>query len=1312
MGYASVFGSGSINPANRTHVSLSFSADVTLAWPIEQQIGGDNIAADIVDLDATNSGLNVDLSDARQVSEGFTGLYNNIGSNTVTIRDSAGGTIISLANGAAWFIYLVDNSTAAGTWRTFQLGASVSVASASALAGAGMKAIATTLNLVVAPTSTAVTPKTFVDADRAKFTIWTGGAGVFNMPVAATVGSDWYTMVRNDGSGNLTLTPTSGTIDGSATLVLSPAESAIVVTDGSNWFTIGRGTSSVSVFDFISINVAGSGDFTLSGVQLNRISYEFTGILTGNRSIIVPSTTQQYWVDNKTTGAFTLDVKTAAQITPIVVLQDNRNILYCDGTDVVDAESSTVSFPIVVTQGGTGAVTIGAAQTNLQVPPTGRDMIAGQGMTGGGTLASDRTFNVIGGDGITANADDIEVDATVLRTSASVGALTDVTLTGPAVGEFLRHNGAGQFINTLLVAGDIPSLDASDIGSGTFVAARIPTHTGQVDGQTALSLTNTAISAQVELTSGLLSTDELMVNDGGSLKRMDISVLEALLDTTLTFAATAHTHTGSTISDLDAADTTTGEFVAARIPTHTGDVTGQTGLVVQPGAITGKPALTSGLADADELLVSDAGVLKKMDISVMIPYFDANLMPTPAAHTHAAGDIDADTLGDARIAESNVTQHEAALTILESQITDGSILARLASNETISGLWTHSGRLVTDDSTTSRSGLNVPIGIAPTSPVQGDVWSTLSGFIVRLNGVSVDLAAGGAEVNNLSLSVTWTNIPDAFVPASAVTQHEATIDHDLLQNYVGTQHTDHAGVDVVAGNGLIGGGAITSSRTLDVVGGDGITANANDIEVDSTVLRTSSSINDLSDVAIAGAAVGEFLRWGGAAWADALLVEADIPSLGTAKIGSGTFADGRIAVGNVTQHVASINHDALLNYQANDHIDHATLDVFAGNGLTGGGVLTSDVTLTVVGGDGITALADSITVDSTVVRTTRDLIAGVGLSGGGTLASNRTFTLALTELGIETSIASGDFIAMVDITDSGSQKITFANFEGTISHANITGVVANQHIDMSTIQVNAGNGMTGVGATLTADVTLNVVGGDGITANANDITVDSTVVRTTRTVTAGNGLTGGGALSSNITLQVVGGDGITANANDITVDSTVIRTTGAQTLGGQKTFTTHVRAPAGSAAAPSYATTDTDTGWLSGGTNIQHWSCGNNIRMTLSAAGALVLDGDVTAFSDERLKTDLKVIPDALAKIMQLNGYTFMRKDHFDTDTGESLDTRRHAGVLAQEVQKVLPEVISESDDGILGTAYGNMAALFIEAIKELEGRVNRLEVH
>jgi hypothetical protein len=150
-------------------------------------------------------------------------------------------------------------------------------------------------------------------------------------------------------------------------LTLAPGDSATAVTDGTSWYTLGLGQSAVFAFDYTSINLAGlSGNYTLSGAELNRIAYEFTGAIVGNIDIIVPKTTQQYWVTNSTTGgSFTLRVRTNTQSPGVLVARGSRAILYCNGNDVVDAETGGIATPVAVADGGTGATTAAGARINL-----------------------------------------------------------------------------------------------------------------------------------------------------------------------------------------------------------------------------------------------------------------------------------------------------------------------------------------------------------------------------------------------------------------------------------------------------------------------------------------------------------------------------------------------------------------------------------------------------------------------------------------------------------------------------------------------------------------------------------------------------------------------------------------------------------------------------------------------------------------------------------------------------------------------------------------------------------------------------------
>lgn len=103
-------------------------------------------------------------------------------------------------------------------------------------------------------------------------------------------------------------------------------------------------------------------------------------------------------------------------------------------------------------------------------------------------------------------------------------------------------------------------------------------------------------------------------------------------------------------------------------------------------------------------------------------------------------------------------------------------------------------------------------------------------------------------------------------------------------------------------------------------------------------------------------------------------------------------------------------------------------------------------------------------------------------------------------------------------------------------------------------------------------------------------------------------------------------------------------------------------------------------------------------------SGDFSAGGNVIAYSDKKLKKDFEVIPNALDKIQSINGYTYTRKD----------TNQRQAGVIAQEIQKVLPEVVISTKDNnneeTLAVAYGNISALLIEGVKELKKENDELK--
>jgi len=134
---------------------------------------------------------------------------------------------------------------------------------------------------------------------------------------------------------------------------------------------------------------------------------------------------------------------------------------------------------------------------------------------------------------------------------------------------------------------------------------------------------------------------------------------------------------------------------------------------------------------------------------------------------------------------------------------------------------------------------------------------------------------------------------------------------------------------------------------------------------------------------------------------------------------------------------------------------------------------------------------------------------------------------------------------------------------------------------------------------------------------------------------------------------------------------------------------------------------DTDTYTQFHAANQWRVVAAGNERLEVRSDGVLVstaltATGDVTAFSDEKLKENITVIPNALEKISQIRGVTYTRNDLEDKE-------KVYSGVIAQEVEKVLPEVVSAEGD-TKTVAYGNMVGLLIEAVKEQQAQINELK--
>ena len=203
------------------------------------------------------------------------------------------------------------------------------------------------------------------------------------------------------------------------------------------------------------------------------------------------------------------------------------------------------------------------------------------------------------------------------------------------------------------------------------------------------------------------------------------------------------------------------------------------------------------------------------------------------------------------------------------------------------------------------------------------------------------------------------------------------------------------------------------------------------------------------------------------------------------------------------------------------------------------------------------------------------------------------------------------------------------------------------------------------------------------------------------TLTAANNVTitnGAGSISiaanpdlSYTTSSASGTVNISGSGTSATIpaaNSTIagLMTNGTQTIAGVKTFSN------------STASTSKTTGAviITGG---------------LGVSGDINVGGDITAFasSDSRLKTNIKNIPNALSKVMQLNGVLYNWNDIAGELDNKDINLDE-VGVIAQEVNEVLPEVVTMRDNGYMAVRYEKLVPLLIEAIKELNTELNILK--
>jgi hypothetical protein len=372
--------------------------------------------------------------------------------------------------------------------------------------------------------------------------------------------------------------------------------------------------------------------------------------------------------------------------------------------------------------------------------------------------------------------------------------------------------------------------------------------------------------------------------------------------------------------------------------------------------------------------------------------------------------------------------------------------------------------------------------------------------------------------------------------------------------------------------------------------------------------------------------------------------------------------------------------------------------------FTGDLIVTGSVTGTSFSGagTGLTGTASSLSIGGNAATATSVSATYTGTNAGNLIyASMADNDLARIRVGGDSSNAGWMEIATAD---DGTEPIYVRQYTGTFSSITRTATLLD------------GSGNTSFPGTVSATFSGNLTG------NASTATTATTTTGNAGSVTYLPGRTDptaypilwGAAYTNTIGTIAYSCAAVTIQSSTGTINATAVNLSGTITSLGNQFINN---------SSPTIYLQDTDNRssmihcnsnvfyvLRGNGNNSTTWATFNGywpMELNLennnaSFGGSITAVSDITAYSDARVKSNITTIEKALDKVLQLRGVSYQRID-MESD-------KTHIGVIAQEIQKILPEVVSENDKGHLSVAYGNIVGILIEAIKEQQLQIEELK--